>query len=392
MKTILFFRTAFHPHNRFKSKALLDFADRHDWKLQIVEYMNAAVQRHWENNPAPRPDVKGLIELWKPDGCIVQCGGMPEEPWQDEFKGIPTVYMDRPQPKNDPKAVCVTSDAEAIAKIAAKELLSLGFDNYAYAKWHRPLPWSEERGRMFLSIIGLHGKRCSTFTVPRQTSIGSDIAGLTKTLQEMRKPCGIFAANDETAAAIIMACTKADIKIPDEIAVVSVDNDEDICESLPVTLTSIEQDSMNEGLVAAELLDQAMSGKETPVKSRYFGVKRIVRRASANGTRNIDKRVTAAIEFIRKDFCRHITPRDVAGQMGCSMRHAHRLFLDARRHSILDEIHMRRIELAKEQLRARVVSIESIAEQCGYASPTDFGRVFKRYTSLTPRDWRRQNP
>lgn len=140
--------------------------------------------------------------------------------------------------------------------------------------------------------------------------------------------------------------------------------------------------------IAAELLDQAMSGKATPVKSRNFGVKRIVRRASANGTRNIDKRVTAAIEFVRKNFCRRITPRDVAKQMGCSMRHAHRIFLDARRHSILDEIHLRRIELAKEQLRARVVSIESIAEQCGYASSTDFGRVFKRYTSLTPRDWR----
>ena len=176
------------------------------------------------------------------------------------------------------------------------------------------------------------------------------------------------------------------VSVPDEIAVVSVDNDEDICESLPVTLTSIEQDSLNEGLIAAELLDQIMSGKT--VKSRNFGVKRIVRRASANGTRNIDKRVTAAIEFIRKNFSRHITPRDVAKQMDYSMRHAHRIFLDVRRHSILDEIHMRRIELAKEQLRARVASIESIAEQCGYASSTDFGRVFKRYTSLTPRDWR----
>ena len=51
---------------------------------------------------------------------------------------------------------------------------------------------------------------------------------------------------------------------------------------------------------------------------------------------------------------------------------------------------MRRIELAKEQLRAGIASIESIAEQCGYASPTDFGRVFKRYTSLSPRTWRKK--
>ena len=390
MKTILLFRTSFHPHSRLGYKALFDFANKHDWNIQVVEYMNAAVKRHWENNPAPRPDVKGLIELWKPSGCIVECGGIPSEPWQDEFKGVPTVYLDRPSPKNDREAVCVTSNDDEIAKIAAKELLSLDIDNFACAKWHAPLPWSEERCKAFQTIIKLHGKRCCVFTVPRQTSVGSNIAELTKTLQELPKPCGIFAVNDETAATIIIACIKAGITIPDEIAVVGVDNDEDICENLPVTLTSIEQDFTGSGEIAAELLESVISNGEKPVESRNIGVKRIVRRASANGTRNIDKRVAAAIEFIRKDFYRHISPRDVARQMGCSMRHAHRLFLEIRRHSILDEIHMRRIELAKEQLRAGIASIESIAEQCGYASPTDFGRVFKRYTSLSPRTWRKK--
>lgn len=390
MKTILLFRTSFLPHGHYDYKSLFDFAAKSDWRIQIVEHVNAAVQRHWQDNPAPVPDVKKLLELWKPSGCIVECGGASHEPWMDEFKDVPTVYLDRACPENDPHAVCVTSDSSEIAKAAAKELLQLGIDNFAYAKWHVSLPWSEERGKVFQSTIRLHGKQCREFVVPQQTSVGSDIGELTRTLKRLPKPCGIFAANDENAATIIIACDKAGIRIPDDIAVIGVDNDEDICEALPVTLTSIEQDFSSTALVGAELLKQMLSNGRKPV-SRRIGVKRIVRRASANGTLNIDRRVAVAIEYIRKDFCERITPGDVAAKMGCSVRHALRLFLAARQHSILDEIHFKRIELAKEQLCAGIMSIESIAELCGYASPTDFGRVFKRYTSLTPRTWQKQN-
>lgn len=390
MKTILLFRTSFLPHGRYDYKALFYFAAKSGWRIQIIEHVNAAVQRHWQDNPAPMPDVKKLLELWKPSGCIVECGGASYEPWMDEFKDVPTVYLDRGYSRNDPHAVCVTSDSSEIAKVAAKELLQLGIDNFAYAKWYIPLTWSEERGKVFQSIIRLHGKQCRHFIVPQQLSVGSDIDELTQTLKKLPKPCGIFAANDETAATIIIACDKAGILIPDDIAVIGVDNDEDICEALPVTLTSIEQDFASTALIGAELLKQMLSGDANPTSSK-IGVKRIVRRASANGMLSIDRRVAAAIEYIRKNFCERITPSDVAANMGCSSRHALRLFLAARQHSILDEIHLRRIELSKEQLRVNVMSVESIAGLCGYTSTTDFVRVFKRYTSLTPRAWQRQN-
>lgn len=74
--------------------------------------------------------------------------------------------------------------------------------------------------------------------------------------------------------------------------------------------------------------------------------------------------------------------------MGCSERHANHLFTGIRRHTILDEIHLRRIDVAKEQIEARINSVGTIAGLCGYASPTDFSRVFKRYTGTTPRAWR----
>ena len=390
MKTVLLFRTSFSPQNKFEYKAMFDFASHHDWQIRTVEYMNAAVSRHWKNNPAPQPKVRELLALWKPDGCLVECGGSSSEPWQDEFGDIPAVYLDRPLIKNNPKIVCVSSDAKAIAIAAAKELLSLDIDNFAYARHFNPQPWDLDREKAFAALIRQHGKRITSFTIPQQESVGNEVKELVPVLQALPKPCGIFAANDETAAAVITTCCKLGIAIPDEVAVIGVDNDEEICENLPVTLSSIEQDMADTGLLAAQLLERMMSPDGTPVKSLHYGIKRIVRRASANGLRNLDCRVAAAIEFIRTNACKQITPADVAEKMSCSLRHAHRLFPSIRRHSILDEIHLRRIDVAKEQLQAHVLSFESIAELCGYASLTDFGRVFKRYTGLTPRNWQKQ--
>ena len=390
MKTVLLFRTSFSPQNRFEYKAMFDFAGRHDWQIRTVEYMNAAVSRHWKDNPAPQPKVRELLALWNPDGCIVECGGSSSEPWLGEFGNVPTVYLDRPLIKNNLRAVCVSSDADAIATAAAKELLSLGIDSFAYARFFDRQPWSEERGKAFSVLIRQHGKRFTSFTVPQQESVGSNLDDLIPVLQALPKPCGVFAANDESAAAVILSCCKIGIAIPDEIAVIGVDNDEEICENLPVTLSSIEQDMADTGLLAARLLERMMSPDGTPAKSLHYGIKRIVRRASANGLRNLDRRVAAAIEFIRTNACKQITPADVAEKMSCSIRHAHRLFLSIRRHTILDEIHLRRIDVAKEQLQAHILSFESIAELCGYASLTDFGRVFKRYTGLTPRNWQKQ--
>ena len=390
MKTVLLFRTSFSPQNRFEYKAMFDFAGQHDWQIRTVEYMNAAVSRHWKDNPAPQPKVRELLALWKPDGCLVECGGSSSEPWLGEFGDVPTVYLDRPLIRNNPKVVCVSSDADAIAAAAAKELLSLGIDDFAYASWCNPVPWNEDRGNAFADLIRQHGKRLTSFTVPQQESVGSNLDDLIPVLQALPKPCGVFAANDESAAAVILSCCKIGIAIPDEIAVIGVDNDEEICENLPVTLSSIEQDMADTGLLAARLLERMMSPDGTPVKSLHYGIKRIVRRASANGLRNLDRRVAAAIEFIRTNVCKQITPADVAEKMSCSIRHAHRLFMGVRRHTILDEIHLRRIDVAKEQLQAHILSFESIAELCGYASLTDFGRVFKRYTGLTPRNWQKQ--
>ena len=142
-------------------------------------------------------------------------------------------------------------------------------------------------------------------------------------------------------------------------------------------------------MLSAELLDLMMSRKSRKASTHLFGVSHLVRRKSAVGFRHLDKRMNDAIEFIRVHACERISISDIVKVMGCSRRLADMRFRATLDHTILDEIHRRRIETAKLRLKHHV-PIEAVASQCGYASADDFGRVFRRYTGMSPREWKKQ--
>ena len=351
--------------------------------------MNAAVHRYRLTDPYSLPNVRHLLKLWNPDGCIVECGTAPRAIDSREFGKTPTVFLDRHPSTIGNKSICIYSDPEPIAETAAKELLALDLDVFAYISWHDPQIWSEERGARFARIVENHGKVCHSFRPPPPQQTGQQEPRLERFLASLPKRCGVFTANDIVARRVISVCGRLGLAVPDDLALVSVDNDEDICEHLPTTVTSIEPDFAAAGRMAAEQLNGLMSGKGRSVRNLEFGVKRIVRRASANGLRTADRRVAAALEFIRVRAANGITPADVIAAMGCSTSLANLRFREAQRKTILEEIHARRLEIAKELLLAGSNSIETVAGLCGYASATDFSRVFRRHIGCAPLRWQK---
>ena len=386
MKTILFFRSSFCRSNLLEHEGVFRYAREHGWRVHTIEYMNAAVNRFREQKSDPVSDVASLLRLWRPDGCIVECGIAPDVLHKRDFGKTPAVFLDRDPDMIEQGAVCVYSDSYDIAATAAKELLRLGIEDFAYIGWPDALKWSVGRGKVFASIIRRHGKNVRLFRMPKTDDPVSDMERLSDLLSSLRKPCGLFTANDVLAKQVSTACEMAGISITDDMPIVSVDNDEDICEHVPVTLTSIELDFMGAGTKAAELLDLMMSGKNGKTASAMFGVNRIARRKSATGFRHLDKRMCDALEFIRIHSSERISSSDVAKAMHCSRRYADMRFRETLGSTMLDEIHNQRIGAAKERLRLGE-TIDDVAKCCGYTSAADFRRVFKRYVGTSPLKW-----
>lgn len=379
MKTVLFFQASFCDSNQRQLAGVYDFARKARWNVQVVEYGATFSKKR-------KPDVKALKAFWNPDGCIVDCGGAVEVLKLADFGKTPTVFLDRHPASIEKGAVCVASDSAAIAKIAARELLSGGFAAYAYVDWYLPIEWSDERGDAFERIVACNGKRFFRHRMkrPEGKSYQDDLAKWLKTLPT---PCGIFAVNDRTAGCVISAAQKAGLDVPHDLAVVGVDNDVMLCENSPVPFSSIPMDREGGGRTAAELLDRRMQGRKVPLTGRMEPLP-LVRRASTR--RFADARVTAAVEFIRVHACEGLKVDDVVRVMGCSRSLAYLRFGEAVGQSILDEIHGVRIERAKQLLREGRKSVGMVSDTCGYASVVDFRRTFKRIIGKTPKTWQSQ--
>ena len=205
-------------------------------------------------------------------------------------------------------------------------------------------------------------------------------------LRDIPKPVGVFAANDSIGEGVLLCCADLGLSVPDDVAVIGVDDTEFICENMQPTLSSIRQDWEGEGRTAAELLSDMMDSPGKAFGSCKCGTGQLVRRESTRFEKMRDWRVAKALEFIRLHACSGIGPDDVARVMGVSRRGADKAFRKAAERTILDEIHAVRLAAACDMLE-RGMRPEIVAMNCGYASVNDFRRVFKKRVGLSILRW-----
>ena len=311
------------------------------------------------------------------DGCIFVGVGWDGLWGRIRKYKIPTVFLDHRRSRRN--EICITDDSESVAQIAAQELMSLGFKDFAYVPWPESgeWDWSDIREKAFSRAIRRGGGRCHRCVRGR----------LSGWLAALPKPCGIFAANDFVAGKVISVCEGLGLNVPDEIAVLGVDNDPQICENAKTSITSIEQDIEQGGYLAAQALDSLMRPGAVSCRERRYRVKGIVRRASTRLSG--DMRVAKGLEYIRLHAAERLTPDLVAAALGCSRNLADLRFKAAVGKTVHDEIVDARIALVKDHLRNPDRMLSAIPDFCGFASAVDMRRVFKAKTGMTPREWRK---
>jgi len=388
MKDILYFQSSLNAGNNSSLEGVRRFAKSSNWRVHVTPYADAAYHHGDHTASSQEPDVKNLLKFWKPVGVIAECGAAPKLLKPRDFGAVPVVFLDQ---LPIPGAICVTSDAVAIAELAARELLSLAFKTYAYVPWMEKVYWSEERGREFSRIVRMSGFNFLQLKkIP--SGAGTEIYRnwLCTWLRSAPKPLGVFAANDYVASIILSCAEREKIRVPNELAVIGVDDDHEICNHANPPLTSIQLDRERAGYRAAQLLNERMLCPSVEVKGRTFGPICVNHRQSTFAYSRRDARVSIAMKMIRCKACEGLKARDVISKMGCSRRLAELRFREATGHSILDEILSVRIERAKFLLEYSSRPIADIAKSCGYGSADALRRVFVSECGINPLVWRKR--
>ena len=370
MKTILYFAVRQSDSAREINRGVQNYAQAHDWDLRMVEF-----------SPAVR-EIRELMRFWSPDGCLVMCCNDMNPIALSPFEGLPTVQIDRTdnrQASSDTVSY-VFCDNRAVAQMAARELLALDLASYVYVRTSKPLRWCRERADEFRRILALHGKKLTVLTSEQADDLSS-VRRIADAFARLPKPVGVFAANDQVAERMLSVCQRAGLSVPDEVSVIGVDDDADVCEYAKPTLSSIGIDFRQAGFRAAEALDALMSGRRKTPSPITYSPTRLIRRESTRRLRKTDPVVNKALEMIRKDL--HTTAAKVAATFPCSRRMAEIRFRAATGQSILEEIHATRLAKAQELIAAGDLKVSAIANFCGYRSAAALAKFLRTKAEST---------
>lgn len=278
-------------------------------------------------------------------------------------------------------------DDTACGRMAAEHLLSLGFENFlTIGKKNRT--FFRDRILGFTETIGQRAK------VIEQAWIGESLAQkslrgpIEAAIRKLPKPLAIFSPSDVTCVHVMQCALELGLKVPEDIAILSTNNDELICDFSPVPLSSIRLNFTQMGFEAAALLDKVMRGKGPKKNIPPISPVGVVSRQSTQIMLVPDEQVGKALRYIRDHLSRPLPIEEISEHVGVSHATLGRLFRKHLRRSIKDEISSGRLEKAREMLSIGNLPIHKVAAACGFSTPNYFNHVFQRAHGVTPRKFR----
>lgn len=369
--------------NSERFSGLLRYAStRKDMRIVVIkpDYLDDLVRNGFHD--ADGESFDGIIagNCWKKDNRI---------PIRTR---IPVVIMD-PSPGWAPQNTNIVSvnDAE-LAKSAAELLIRRGNVNFAYVGTNMQGEYarSESRRLAFCQNVKRHGFGCQTY-IPQDCKFHSpkdEVPILMRWLTALPLPCGILAYADDRARLVVEACHQAHIAIPNQVNIISVDNDIAICECVDPPLSSIWPDFERCGYLAAEIIDRKIRNPRSRPLHLKYGMKSLVERASTQDLHGGGRLVTAVSEYIRQHFRERILISDIAKHLKVSRRLLDIRFRQIRNTSIHDELERLRLSEACTLLGKTKLPVCEIARKCGYATDAAFRKAFTAKFRKSPLKFR----
>jgi LacI family transcriptional regulator len=339
-------------------------------------------------DPAP-PWLKD----WDGDGIISRLA--PRETRLLRATGIHTVDLNDQGPGR-----CrphIQSDHRAEGVLAALHLLERGFASFAFFGYPQ-FAWSRACRGGFTATVHAAGHSCHEYRRPPRVSWGlqqssweTEVEGVARWVRSLPKPLGLMAGNDFRGIQTIDACRRAGIAVPEQVAVIGVDDEKLVCDLAYPPLSSVVPDARRIGYEAAALLDRLMRGEPEPTTRLLIPPVEVATRLSTDVNAIADPDVAEALRFIREHAYEGIGVADVLSHVPVSRSVLQRRFRGLLGRSIHGVIAGVRLQRVKQLLVETDLPLSVIAGKTGFSHREYLGAAFRQAFGFSPGTYRREH-
>ena len=372
--------TSNHLHRQM-IEGVVDYArGRGPWQLFLVTEDDSGVGLRQARN-------------WGADGVIAF--GRNRAWTREIFRWrVPAVLFNCAFRDQPPRTVYLRRDQENVGKTAAEYFLERGYRSFAFVGAATAQDWSDERREGFVRRLRRAKRPVAVYpqATPREAGdFGLEAPRLRKFLRGLPNGTAVFVAHDRRAQLVLGLCLELGFTVPERLAVLGVDDDRIICETMTPPLSSISLDGVNSGRLAARLLDELLEGARVePVLKLDFP--RVVTRQSSDTTAIDDTVMARTLAKITADLSRPVKLNALAASLGYSAR---TLELKARRVfgcTLKEKVNRIRLNEAVRMLSNTEFSVQEVAERCGFCGASHLGVRMKAAFGYPPSVFRHAPP
>jgi len=347
------------------------------WSIYLPEQQRGASPPSW-------------LKHWKGDGLIVR---IETDVIATAVRKLKMPVIDVSAARHVPNIPWVETDDAAIAKLAYEHLRERGLTHFAFCG-EPEFNWSRWREQAFVQCAKEAGRECSIFHSKSRHSPGFSISRergrLTHWIMGLPRPIGMFACYDIKAQQILDICREYKVKVPDDLALLGVDNDELLCDLCTPPLSSVIPAAHRTGREAARLLDILMNGGTVEELSLLVPPLGVATRQSTDVLAIDDPEIAEAVRYIRDHACDGIKVQDVLQHVPLSRRVLEKRFFDIVGRSPHQEITRRRVDRIRQLLAETDLTLAKIAQRTGFQNEEYMSVAFRRAMQVPPGKYRRQ--
>ncbi|WDQ16292.1 AraC family transcriptional regulator [Rhodopirellula sp. P2] len=357
---------------------IASYIHEHDlWSIYLVEQERGAAPPTW-------------LDDWEGDGVIAR---IENEEIASSIRRLKIPVVDVSAARRIPNIPWLETNDVAIGELAYQHFRERGFENFAFCGESR-FNWSVLRRQAFEARVKEDGFECFSFDFDvddqRPQSLKRERERLAKWVLSLQHPIGVLACYDIMAQKILDVCRLHGIKVPSELALLGVDNDELLCDLCTPPLSSVVPAAHQTGREAAGLLDAMMRGEEVGAEPHLIEPLGVATRQSTDVLAIKDPEIAAAVRFIRDHCCDGINVHDVVKKVPLSRRVFESRFLAMMGRTPHQEITRRRIERVRYLLIETDLTLVQISRRTGFQNHEYMSVAFRRVMGHPPATYRRK--